>query len=99
MTLSHDFVWDDLLEYLDDRRVIPIIGWDLLQTPAEPQPLRFDRLVAARMAQKLNLPTPAETSVDPLDELVRSYEATGGHADQLYPRLRSVLRDKFETPE
>jgi hypothetical protein len=51
------------------------------------------------MAQRLGLPPSEDHDEDPVNNLVCRYEATGGHADHLYPRVRSVLRDQFPTPE
>ena len=31
--VSQDFFWDDLLEYIEERRVIPIVGAELLTVP------------------------------------------------------------------
>ena len=40
--------WDDLLNYIEERRVIPIIGPDLLRVQTDRGPRRLDRGGARR---------------------------------------------------
>ena len=91
--------WDDLLNYIEERRVIPIIGPELLrvQTDSGLRPL-YDWL-AERLAVRLsvdvaNLPLPLT-----LNDVVCCFLAQHGRREEAYTRLRSIMREtNFEPP-
>jgi len=43
-------IWDELLAHIDDHRVIPIIGPELLEVEADGRTVRLDRYVAVLLA-------------------------------------------------
>ena len=53
-TLDED-AWDDLLNYIEERRVIPIIGPELLKVDTETGPRLLYDWVAERLAVKLGV--------------------------------------------
>jgi hypothetical protein len=81
-----EFFWDDLLEYIEDRRVIPIVGAELLtvvdgtggETPLIP-------MVAAHLAARLRVPADDCTGDDALHTLVCRYLQRGGRREEIYP--------------
>lgn len=88
-----DEVWDDLLEYIEDRRVIPILGPSLVQvaTPQGPAPLL--EVVAEQLAARLrldpgHLPTPFG-----LNDVVREHLAQRGRREDVYPKIRGILKE------
>src|SRR5688500_6798417 len=90
-------VWDDLLEFIEDRRVVPIVGLELLRVP---QPgggeVPLNRLLADRLGGRLGLPDddePPRDDGDPLQAVICRHLARGGRRDDVYPRLRAVLKD------
>ncbi|HEX6793163.1 MAG TPA: toll/interleukin-1 receptor domain-containing protein [Casimicrobiaceae bacterium] len=96
-TLDED-AWDDLLNFIEERRVIPIIGPELLQvdTDAGPRPL-YD-WVAEKLAAKLGVDTSALPRPYTLNDVVCWFLASRGRREEAYTRLRSLFRDASFTP-
>ncbi|MFL6592593.1 MAG: toll/interleukin-1 receptor domain-containing protein [Luteimonas sp.] len=92
--------WDDLLNYIEERRVIPIIGPDLLrvQTDRGLRPLYewLAEKLAARLAVDVEgLPEPLT-----LNDVMCCFLARHGRREEAYTRLRSILREvQFEPPQ
>jgi len=55
-TLDDD-AWEDLLNFIEERRVIPIIGPELLKVETESGPRLLYEWVAEKLAGKLNVDT------------------------------------------
>ena len=58
-----DDAWDDLLNFIEEKRVIPIIGPELLKVETDSGPRLLYDWIAEKLAVKLNvdtskLPTP-----------------------------------------
>jgi hypothetical protein len=91
--------WDDLLNYIEERRVIPIIGPDLLrvQTDRGLRPLYewFAEKLAARLSvDVVGLPQPLT-----LNDVMCCFLGQHGRREEAYTRLRSILREvQFEPP-
>lgn len=96
---ARTFSWDDLLEYIDDRRVIPIIGWDVMKVVDAGETVGLDVLIAERLAARLGLPTPGRNRPDPLNDVVAQHEASGGRTDHLYSRVRAIMREPLPVPD
>jgi len=96
-TLDED-AWDDLLNFIEERRVIPIIGPELLQvdTDAGPRPL-YD-WVAEKLAAKLGVDTSQLPRPYTLNDVVCWFLASRGRREEAYTRLRSLFRDANFTP-
>jgi len=94
-----DDAWDDLLNYIEEKRVIPIVGPDLMRVQTE----RGLRPLYDWLAEKLA----ARLSVDPgdlpqpltLNDVVCAYLGQRGRREEAYTRLRSIMREvDFEPP-
>jgi hypothetical protein len=91
--------WDDLLNYIEERRVIPIIGPDLLrvQTDSGLRPLYVwlaEKLAARLSVDAASLPQPLS-----LNDVVCSYLGQRGRREEAYTRLRSIMREvDFDPP-
>jgi hypothetical protein len=91
--------WDDLLNYIEERRVIPIIGPDLLrvQTDSGPRPLYewlADKLAVRLSVDITGLPHPLT-----LNDVMCCYLGQRGRREEVYTRLRSIMREvEFEPP-
>jgi hypothetical protein len=91
--------WDDLLNYIEERRVIPIIGPDLLrvQTDRGLRPLYewlAEKLAARLQVDPRDLPQPLT-----LNDVVCAYLGQRGRREEAYTRLRSIMREvDFEPP-
>lgn len=95
-----DDAWDDLLNYIEERRVIPIVGPDLLRVETDRGPRLLHEWLAERLATKLavdasRLPQPLN-----LNDVVCSYLGQRGRREEAYTRLRSIMREvQFAPPE
>ncbi|HKC15672.1 MAG TPA: hypothetical protein VKC11_03100, partial [Steroidobacteraceae bacterium] len=55
LTTLDDDAWDDLLSFIEERRVIPIVGPELLQVATERGPRLLLDWVAEKLAGRLNV--------------------------------------------
>jgi hypothetical protein len=86
--------WDVLLDFIEDRRVIPIIGSDLVRLSVDGESTTFDHYLAAELAERLRLPAGAKEERLPLNDVVCRYLSSGRGARQdLYPKIRAILRE------
>jgi hypothetical protein len=92
--------WDDLLNYIEEHRVIPIIGPDLLrvQTDTGLRPLYV--WLAEKLAARLAVDTVALPQPLTLNDVMCSYLGQRGRREEAYTRLRSIMREvQFEPPQ
>ena len=93
-----DDAWDDLLSFIEERRVIPIIGPELLEVETESGPRLLYEWIAARLADRLGVDTAALPAPLTLNDVVCSFLASRGRREEAYARVRSVLRDANFAP-
>jgi hypothetical protein len=94
-----DDAWDDLLNYIEEHRVIPIIGPDLLrvQTDGGLRPLYV--WLAEKLAARLSVDTAGLPQPLTLNDVMCSYLGQRGRREEAYTRLRSIMREvQFEPP-
>src|SRR5437762_4397844 len=97
-TTLDDEAWEDLLNFIDERRVIPIIGPELLQVETETGPRLLYDWVAEKLAARLNVDTSALPPPYTLNDVVCSFLASRGRREEAYTRVRSVFRDASCAP-
>jgi TIR domain/SIR2-like domain len=91
---TQDFFWDDLLEYIGERRVIPIVGAELLTVPdGNGGEMPLMRVLATRLAERLRVPADDCTGDDALHQVVSRYVQRGGRREEVYPRIRTLLKE------
>jgi len=91
--------WDDLLNYVEEHRVVPIIGPDLLrvQTDQGLRPLYV--WLAEKLAVKLSVDTVGLPQPLTLNDVICCYLAQRGRREEAYTRLRSIMREvQIEPP-
>lgn len=93
--MSKPFEWDDLLEYIEEGRVIPIVGEQLPQATTPGAGLPLYAQVAERLADLLKLDRTALPAQPNLNEVVCAHLAAHGDVNDVYPKIRRILR---ETP-
>jgi hypothetical protein len=97
-TLDED-AWDDLLSFIEERRVIPIVGPQLLMVTTEERPRLLYDWIAERLAAKLSVDTRRLPQPYTLNDVVCWFLADRGRREEAYVRLRAVLKDaNFEPP-
>ena len=97
-TLDED-AWDDLLSFIEERRVIPIVGPELLMVATDERPRLLYDWIAERLAAKLSVDTRRLPQPYSLNDVVCWFLADRGRREEAYVRLRAVLKDaNFEPP-
>ena len=91
--------WEDLLSFIEERRVIPIVGPELLMVATDRGPRLLYDWVAERLAARLNVDTRQLPQPCTLNDVVCLFLANRGRREEAYVRLRGVLKDiNFEPP-
>jgi len=95
----YDDVWEDLLNYIEEKRVIPIVGPELLKVQTETGPRLLQEWLAEKLAARLNVDTAPLATPLALNDVVCSYLAHRGRREEAYTRLRTIMRESaFEVP-
>ncbi len=94
-----DDAWDDLLNYIEERRVIPIIGPDLLRVQTDRGLMPLYEWLAGKLAVRLQVDASLLPQPLTLNDVVCSYLGQRGRREEAYTRLRSIMREnEFEPP-
>lgn len=93
VTTLDDDAWDDLLSFIEERRVIPIVGPELLMVATERGPRLLYDWAAERLAARLNVNTRDLPQPCTLNDVVCVFLAARGRREEAYVRLRSVIKD------
>jgi hypothetical protein len=94
-----DDAWDDLLNFIEEKRVIPIVGPELLQIETAGGPRLLYDWLAERLAARLNVDTAALPRPFTLNDVVCWFLSARGRREEAYVRLRSIVREaNFEPP-
>ncbi|MDL2358293.1 MAG: toll/interleukin-1 receptor domain-containing protein [Pseudomonadota bacterium] len=97
-TLDDD-AWDDLLNFIEEKRVIPIIGPELLRVDTDAGPRLLYDWLAEKLAAKLGVDATLLPPNYNLNDVVCWFLGSRGRREEAYTRLRSVLRDtSFAAP-
>lgn len=100
MNADADFFWDDLLEHIEDGRVIPIIGSELLMVNVDGRQIQLYHYVAQRLAERLRIPANELPEVPNLNDVVSQYLEKRGRREEIYPRIRAIMKEvTFTAPE
>jgi len=88
-----DRAWEDLLAYVADRKVVPIIGPELLAIPTGQGEINLYRLIAEKVAAQFGLQFGPESEHE-LNDLVYAYLEQNRRArvDDLYRPINDVLK-------
>src|SRR5215470_12754042 len=100
MTSLDEDAWEDLLNFIEERRVIPIVGPELLLVDTDAGPRLLYDWIAEKLAGKLGVDTAQLPKPFTLNDVVCWFLAARGRREEAYTRLRSVLRDAgFRPPK
>src|SRR5215831_1150609 len=97
-TTLDDDGWEDLLNFIEERRVIPIVGPELLQVDTDTGPRLLYDWIAEKLAGKLGVDVSLLPKPYTLNDVVCWFLAARGRREEAYTRLRSVLRDANFVP-
>jgi hypothetical protein len=94
-----DDAWEDLLNYIEEKRVIPIVGPELLRVETDTGPRLLYDWLAEKLAARLNVATSTLPSPFTLNDVVCQFLAARGRREEAYKRLRTILRENnFAVP-
>ena len=101
-TLLQNFdedAWDDLLNYIEERRVIPIIGPELLRVQTDRGLRPLHEWLAEKLATRLSVGTNELPQPLTINDVICSFLGQRGRREEAYTRLRSIMREvEFEPP-
>ena len=93
-----DDAWDDLLNYIEEKRVIPIVGPELLHVETETGPRLLMDWLAEKLAARLNVDPRQLPQPYTLNDVVCWFLAARGRREEAYTRVRSILRETNFAP-
>ncbi len=97
-TLDDD-AWDDLLSFIEERRVIPIVGPELLLVSTERGPRLLMDWVAEKLAGRLNVNIAELPQPYTLNDVICWFLSARGRREEAYVRMRSIIKEaNFEPP-
>ncbi|HQR11498.1 MAG TPA: toll/interleukin-1 receptor domain-containing protein [Casimicrobiaceae bacterium] len=96
-TLDED-AWEDLLNFIEEKRVIPILGPELLTVDTDTGPRLLYEWIAEKLAGKLGVDTAELPQPYTLNDVVCWFLSSRGRREEAYTRLRSILRDANFAP-
>jgi hypothetical protein len=99
MSTLDDDAWDDLLSFIEERRVIPIVGPELLLVSTERGPRLLLDWVAEKLAARLNVNIAELPQPYTLNDVICWFLSARGRREEAYVRLRSIIKEaNFEPP-
>jgi hypothetical protein len=100
VTTSDAELWDDLLFAIEDSRVVPIVGRDLLTLETASGPRLLHHVVAERLAADLGIPTSGFPAGFDTNDVICAYDGFHGDPTAIAPRVLRVLKGlRVDVPE
>src|SRR5262249_21629364 len=90
--------WDNLLDYIQDRTVIPVIGPELVTIQEGDREVTLYRWLAQRLAAGLALPTAELPEGFDLNDVVSLHLRRRGEREELYAQIHRMLRNAALEP-
>jgi hypothetical protein len=90
--------WDNLLDYIQDRTVIPVIGSELVTVQEEGRDVPLYRWIAQRLAGDLKLPADELPADFDLNDVVSMHIRRRGEREEHYAQIHRMLRNAALTP-
>jgi TIR domain/SIR2-like domain len=93
--------WDQLLQFVEEGRVIPVVGPDLLRMEVDGRQVPIYWWLATKLAVYLEVADDGIPETGALNEVASRYLAQGGELEDIYPALRSIAprRESLAIPE
>jgi hypothetical protein len=90
--------WDNLLDYIQEGTVVPVIGSELVTVREEGEDVPLECWLARRLAADLGLPVVELPAGFALNEVVSLHLRRRGEREELYPRIHRLLRNAALPP-
>jgi hypothetical protein len=95
---EHAFDWEELLLFIEERRVIPIIGKELLVIPSEDGDVLWEHHLAGRLATSLGLPLSGLPPSYDLNDVALLYAQNGGKRLRIYSKIKTLVEEESLPP-
>jgi hypothetical protein len=89
-TAFDEDTWEDLLNFIEERRVIPIVGPELAVVQTDGGPENLHRWLARSLAAKLGMSETKDAAPLTLNSVVVRHLARHGRREDLYTRIRTT---------
>lgn len=97
--MDDDLDWDELMAFVRDGRVVPVVGNHLLRVTVDGRTTTIEAELARQLAGELGVATPSDGELR-LSEVAFRYLQARGRTMRLYPKLKVLLeRCPFEIPQ
>jgi hypothetical protein len=90
--------WDNLLDYIQDRTVVPVIGSELVSIREGDQDVPLYGWLAQRLAADLELPAAELPQGFDLNDVVSMHLRRRGEREELYAHIHRLLRRAAPAP-
>ena len=90
--------WEDLLNYIEEKRVIPIVGPELLRVETDSGSRLLYDWLAEKLAARLAVDVRALPQPYTLNDVVCWFLAARGRREEAYTRVRTILRETSFMP-
>lgn len=97
-TADDEELWEELLQLIEERRVIPIVGRDLLTVEIDGEQVLFYHWLARRLAEALGVTANDGVELTSLTAVASQYLAKGGEPEKIYNRVHRLLRARTGIP-
>jgi len=89
----HEELWERLLQFVEDGRVIPVVGQELLSVEIGGRKTFLYEHLAERLAARLSIAVPAAGARAPLNHVAFTFLERGGEPERIYSELQRVMKD------
>src|SRR5947209_13696358 len=92
-TVEPSMFWDQLIELIDEKRVIPVIGQDLLTISPSTGPTLLYPYIAERLARYLGVSPADLPKGGELNEVACRYISQGKSGQKIYAALKTIAAE------
>jgi len=91
-------LWDELLQLIEEGRVVPIVGRDLLAVEIDGESVFVYHWLARQLADALGVTPEDDVKLTSLNAVASQYIAKGGEPEKIYNRVHKLLRARPDIP-
>jgi hypothetical protein len=88
------FDWDELLQLVAERKVILVVGKELLTVSIDGEEILLERHLAGRLAEALGVRRERLSPHFGINEVAVEYIEGGGRPGKIYPRLKAIVDER-----
>jgi hypothetical protein len=97
-THSDEELWDELLQLVEEGRVVPIVGRDLLSVQIDGEQVCLYPWLSRQLAEALGVTLADDATESSLNAVASQYLAHGGEPEKIYNRVHKLLRARADIP-